>query len=82
MGSAGYARYIDGENVLEVVRPGENTTRKIRCTNLNPSANRVFGVEIHGNEIWVVVGPLSNQRPNRKYVYLFSSLSGGASSSL
>jgi len=82
MMSAGYARYVEGENALEVVRPGENMTRKIRCTNLNPSANRVFGVEVHGDEIWVLVGPLTNARPNRKYVYRFSSLTGGANSSL
>ena len=82
MTTEGYAIYDESTNSLEVVRPGENMTRRIPCTNLNPSANRVHGVQIHGDEIWVLVGPPTNSRPNRKYVYRFSSLSGGANSSL
>jgi len=57
-------------------------TRYIPCTNLNPAAMKVHGVQIQGDEIWVLVGPLVNPRPNRKIVYRFTSLSGGASSSL
>jgi hypothetical protein len=79
MASAGYAIYDPDQNRLEVVRPGENSTRYIRCTNLNPNSDHVFGVQIEGDEIWVLVGPKQNQRPNRKIGYRFSSLSGGHS---
>ena len=78
----GYALYDQSSNSLEVIRPGENTTRRIPCINLNPSQERVHGVQIRGDEIWVMVGPHTNPRPNRKYIYRFSSLAGGASSSL
>jgi hypothetical protein len=79
MASAGYAIYEQGQNRLEVVRPSENTIRYIRCTNLNPKSDHVFAVQIEGDEIWVLVGPKQNQRPNRKIGYRFSSLSGGHS---
>ena len=79
MASAGYAIYDPGQNRLEVVRPSENSTRHIRCTNLNPKSDHVFGVQIEGDEIWVLVGPKQNQRPNRKIGYRFSSLNGGYS---
>jgi hypothetical protein len=82
MSKSGIARYDERSNTLIVVRPGENSERKIRCTNLNPKALNVFGVEVHGDEIWVLTGPKSNRRPNRKYIYKFSSLSGGSSKSL
>ena len=71
MTTEGYALYDESTNSLEVMRPGENMTRRIPCTNLNPSSNRVHGVQIHGDEIWVLVGPPTNPRPNRKYVYRF-----------
>jgi hypothetical protein len=77
----GYATYNESTNSLEVTRPGENMTRRISCTNLNPATERVHGIQIHGDEIWILVGPHTNPRPNRKYIYRFSSLSGGASSS-
>lgn len=77
MGSVGYAIYDPNQNRLEVVRPGENNTRYIPCTNLNPNSDRVFGVQIEGDEIWVLVGPKQNQRPNRKIGYRMSSLNGG-----
>lgn len=80
MSKAGYARYIESSNELEVIRSGENSTRRIRCTNLNPSRDYVQGVEVHGDEIWVLTNTNKNNRPNRKFVYRFSSLSGGASS--
>jgi hypothetical protein len=82
MSSDGYAIYEPARNRLEVVRPGENMTRYIPCTNLNPSAMKVHGVQVHGDEIWVLIGPHGNPRPNRKIIYKFSSLSGGASSGL
>ena len=82
MSSEGYARYDESDNALEVTRPGENLTRRIPCTNLNPDFERVHGVQVHGDEIWVLTGPATNPRPNRKYIYRFSSLSGGASTSL
>jgi hypothetical protein len=79
MTSVGYAIYDPDQNRLKVVRPSENSTRYIRCTNLNPKSDHVFGVQIEGDEIWVLVGPKQNQRPNRKIGYRFSSLSGGYS---
>lgn len=75
--SDGYAQYDPTRNRLEVVRPGENCTRYINCINLNPRSDKVFGVQIDGDEIWVLIGPLQNQRPNRKIGYRFSSLTGG-----
>ena len=78
----GIARYDERSNTLFVIRPGENSERKIKCTNLNPRAVKVFGVQVEGDEIWVLTGPKTNSRPNRKYIYLFSSLSGGRSSGL
>jgi hypothetical protein len=82
MASTGYAMYDAGTNQLEVIRPGENMTRHIRCTNLNPDSVKVHGVQINGDEIWVLVGPKSNPRPNRKYIYNFSSLAGGSNTSI
>jgi hypothetical protein len=82
MSSSGYAIYNEDRNVLEVTRPGENMKRTIHCTNLNPASMRVHGVQINGDEIWVLVGPHSNPRPNRKIIYKFSSLSGGGSQSI
>lgn len=79
MATTGLAMYLPESNELEVVRPGENTKRRIKCTNLNNKAEKVFGVEVKGNEIWVITGPKNNSTPNRKYQYLFSSLSGGSS---
>lgn len=79
MASAGYAIYNPNRNQLDVIRPGENTTRHISCTNLNPAAVKVHGVQINGDEIWVLVGGHTNPRPNRKLIYKFSSLSGGGS---
>jgi FtsP/CotA-like multicopper oxidase with cupredoxin domain len=80
MSKSGYARYIESSNELEVIRPGENSTRRIRCTNLNPNRDHVHGVEIYGDEIWVLTNTNKNNRPNRKFVYKFSNLSGGGSS--
>ena len=77
MASTGHAIYDETLNRLEVVRPGENGTRYLSCTNLNPKSDRVFGVQINGDDIWVLVGPYQNPRPNRKIGYRFSSLSGG-----
>lgn len=74
--------YDPGLNRLEVVRPGENSTRYISCINLHPKNDRVFGVQVDGDEIWVLVGPHNNQRPNRKIGYCFSSLTGGYGRSL
>lgn len=79
MPSPGYAIYDPTGNRLEVIRPGENSKRYIPCTNLRPQADRVHGVQVDGDEIWVLVGPLTNPRPSRKILYRFSSLSGGSS---
>ncbi len=78
----GYAVYDSQKNQLQVVRPNETTKRYINCTNFRPNQDQVFGVEVHGDEIWLLVGPLSNQRPNRKIIYRFSSLSGGGSAGI
>ena len=77
MTSIGHAIYDETRNRLEVVRPCENSTRYIICTNLNPKSIRVFGVQIDGDDIWVLIGSHQNARPNRKIGYRFSSLSGG-----
>ena len=82
MGKSGIARYDERSNSLFVIRDGESRERKIKCTNLNPKAVKVFGVQVEGNEIWVLTGPKTNSRPNRKYIYKFSSLSGGSSKGL
>ncbi len=82
MAKDGIARYDERTNSLIVIRPNENSERKIKCTNLNPNAVKVFGVQVEGNEIWVLTGPKTNSRPNRKYIYKFSSLSGGSSRGL
>ncbi len=74
--------YDPAENLLEVIRPGENSKRYIPCTNLRPQSDKVHGIQVNGDEIWVLVGPLTNPRPNRKFLYRFSSLSGGSSRSL
>lgn len=68
--------YDPGLNRLGGVGPGENSTRYISCINLHPKNDRVFGVQIDGDEIWVPVGPHQNQRRNRKIGCLFSSLTG------
>ena len=78
----GYAQYDAQQNRLEVIRPGENMTRYSPCINLRPNAEKVHGVQIDGDEIWVFVGPSTNPRPNKKYIYRFSSLSGGSSKML
>ena len=75
------ANYLPSSNELEVIRAGETTKRKIKCTNFNPNVNQFFGIEIHGDEIWVLSATKTNSRPNRKHIYKFSSLSGGSSSS-
>jgi len=82
MKSQGYAMYDEDKNQLEVIRPGENVKRFIRCNNLNPTDLKVHGVQISGDEIWVMVGPRTNPRPSRKFIYRFSSLSGGGSMSI
>ena len=79
---SGYAIYDEDKNCLEVIRPNESTKRYIRCNNLDSKNYDVFGVEVNGDEIWVIVGPKGNPRPSKKYIYYFSSLSGGASRSL
>jgi hypothetical protein len=78
----GIARYDEKTNTLFVIRPNEKGERKIKCRNLNPRAVKVFGVQVKGDEIWVLTGPKTNSRPNRKYIYKFSSLSGGSSRSI
>lgn len=78
----GYAIYDASKNRLEVIRPNESVTRYIHCNNLRPEQERVFGVQVMGDEIWVLTAPHNNQRPNKKFIYSFSSLSGGSSSGL
>jgi hypothetical protein len=82
MGSAGCALYDANRNRLEVIRPGESMKRYIPCTNIRPPHDRVHGVQVDGDDIWVLVGSSTNPRPNRKFLYRFSSLSGGGSRSI
>jgi hypothetical protein len=82
MSRQGFAVYKEETNELEVTRPGETMKRRIRCTNINPRSMKVHGVSIDGDEISVFTGPLGNPRPNRRFLYLFSSLSGGSSTSM
>ena len=82
MKSDGLAIYLENSNELEVIRPGESQKRRIRCTNLNPRDSHVFGVQVNGDEIWVLTGSKQSSRPNRKYIYRFSSLSGGSSTGI
>lgn len=78
----GLAIYDPTNHCLEVIRPGENSKRYITCTNLRPQSDKIHGVQVNGDEIWILVGPMTNPRPNRKILYRFSSLSGGSSRSL
>ncbi len=76
------ALYDPINNRLEVTRKGEAMKRYIPCTNIRPPHDKVHGIQVDGDDIWVLVGPSSNPRPNRKFLFRFSSLSGGSSSSL
>lgn len=82
MGSASYALYDPINNRLEVTRKGESMKRYIPCTYIRPPHDKVHGIQVDGDDIWVLVGPSLNPRPNRKFLYRFSSLSGGSSRSL
>lgn len=78
----GLALYDSIKNRLEVIRKGESMKRYITCTNIRPPHDKVHGIQVDGDDIWVLVGPSTNPRPNRKFLYRFSSLSGGSSRSL
>ena len=79
MEQIGIATYRMDCNCLEVIRPGENFTRRIDCYNIYPEHERIFGVQVDGDEIWVLVGPKNNPRPDRRVRYQFSTLCGGSS---
>lgn len=78
----GYAMYNATNNTLEVIRPGENATRVIRCAQIYPDRERVHGVAIEGDSILVYVGPYNNPRPTHTRIYSFMSLGGGRRGSL
>ncbi|GEC97806.1 hypothetical protein ZRA01_38790 [Zoogloea ramigera] len=78
----GYAMYNATNNTLEVIRPGENATRVIRCAQIHPEHEQVHGVTIDGDAIRVYVGPYNNPRPTHTRIYSFMSLSGGRRGSL
>jgi hypothetical protein len=82
MAMTGLALYDSIKNRLEVIRKGESMKRYIACTNIRPPHDKVHGIQVDGDDIWVLVGPSTNPRPNRKFLYRFSSLSGGSSRSL
>jgi hypothetical protein len=44
MAKPGIARYDEKTNTLFVIRPNENTERKIKCRNLNLRTIKVFDV--------------------------------------
>jgi hypothetical protein len=73
----GLANYDEESNSLDVLRPGEGFTRRIPCYNIIPQNERVFGVQVSGDDIWVFVGPKNNPRPDARVRFQFSSLSGG-----
>lgn len=75
----GTAVYNPNTNELEVFRASDSSNRTIRCTNLNPNRDYVKGVQVEGDEIWVLTSANKNGRPSRKFIYSFISLSGGAS---
>ncbi len=75
----GTAIYNVATNELEVFRASDSSNRTIICTNLNPSRDLVKGVQVVGDEIWVLTNTNKNDRPNRKFIYSFRSLSGGSS---
>lgn len=79
MEQIGLATYDRASNSLDVVRPGESFTRRIPCYNIYPQNERVFGIQVAGDDIWVLVGPKNNPRPDRRVCYQFSTLSGGSS---
>lgn len=74
-----FARYDESSNCLVVVRAAESIERRIKCTNLSPGSFRVYGLEIDGDAIDVLVGPKASRRPDRRFRYFFSSLRGGSS---
>lgn len=74
MGSIGYATYDTVKHQLAVVRPGEGHTRYLTMSNFRPESDRVFGVQVSGDEIWVMVGSHTSQRPNRRLIYGMSRL--------
>ena len=82
MAMTGLAIYDPYNNRLEITRKGESMKRYIPCTNIRPPHDKVHGIQVNGDDIWVLVGPSTNPRPNRKFLYRFSSLSGGSSRSL
>jgi hypothetical protein len=69
-------------NRLKVTRKGESMKPYIPCTNIRPPHGKVHDIQVDGDGIWVLVGRSANPRPNRKFLYRFSSLSGGGSRSL
>jgi hypothetical protein len=76
--SAPLARFDSALNSLIVVRRGESFERQIRCLNLSSLRHKVFGIEINGDAIDLMVGPRFSRRPDRRIRYFFSSLSGGS----
>ena len=75
----GLALYDHANNRLEVTRKGESMKRYVSCANIRPPHDKVHGLQVDGDDIWVLVGPSTNSRPNHKFLYRFSSLSGGSS---
>lgn len=79
MKQGGTAVYDASRNELKVFRASDASNRTIRCTNLNPKRDLVKGVQIEGDEIWVLTNTNTYDRPNRKFIYSFKSLSGSSS---
>ena len=78
MGKApsGTAMYNEDTNELELVRKNEDFVRKIKCQS-SLKTETVHGVEIDGYDIFVLAGPNSSPKPNKKYKYSFRTLSTG-----
>ncbi len=75
MSVGGIAVYNASTNELKVFRASDSSNRRIKCSNLNPNRDYVKGIQIEGDEIWVLTNTNKNNRPNRKFIYKFSSLS-------
>jgi hypothetical protein len=74
-----FVRYDPLANCLVVLRSGEVIERKIPCLNVSRVLHKVYGVEICGDAVDLLVGLRGSSRPDRRVRYYFSSLRGGAS---
>ena len=53
----GLAIYDPHNNRLEITRKGESMKRYIPCTNIRPPHDKVHGIQVDGDDIWVWSDP-------------------------